>query len=102
MTPDFAAAACRAPRFGTNLVTEEEESDERVLRVGVPVTETAKWWICPNYPPCGHGAILHDVEDRDDKSPICCMEDCRCGQSTTRMGDDQRHPEQPVGQPSGD
>jgi len=40
---------------------------------------TGRWWLCPNDPPCGHGAALHDIEDYGDDSPICCIEGCRCG-----------------------
>lgn len=39
------------------------------------------WWLCPNDPPCPHGAVLHDVEDYDDPSPTCCAEDCSCGRA---------------------
>lgn len=37
------------------------------------------WWLCPNDPPCPHGAIVHDVEDYEDPSPTCCVEGCSCG-----------------------
>lgn len=41
--------------------------------------KTSAWWLCPNDPPCGHGAVLHDVEDHEDPSPTCCVEGCGCG-----------------------
>jgi hypothetical protein len=37
------------------------------------------WWLCPNTPPCGHGAVLHDIEDYDDEHPRCGVEGCDCG-----------------------
>jgi len=37
------------------------------------------WWRCPNDPPCGHGAFVHDVEDWDDDQPTCCIDGCGCG-----------------------
>jgi hypothetical protein len=36
--------------------------------------------MCPNDPPCPHAALLHDIEDYDDPSPMCCVEGCDCGQ----------------------
>jgi hypothetical protein len=41
------------------------------------------WWLCPNTPRCGHGAVLHDIEDYDDPLPRCCVEDCGCGAPAT-------------------
>lgn len=38
------------------------------------------WWLCPNEPRCPHGAALHDIEDYEDITPMCCVEGCRCGQ----------------------
>lgn len=37
------------------------------------------WWLCPNQPRCGHGAVLHDVDDYDDPIPRCCVDGCPCG-----------------------
>ena len=42
--------------------------------------DTVRWWVCPNQPPCPHGAVVHDVEDFDDRLPRCCVEGCGCGQ----------------------
>lgn len=41
-----------------------------------------QWWLCPNTPPCPHGAALHDIEDFEDTRPTCCADDCACGQPT--------------------
>lgn len=43
------------------------------------------WWLCPNTPPCGHGAVLHDIEEADDPLPRCCAEDCGCGERTDAL-----------------
>jgi hypothetical protein len=37
------------------------------------------WWLCPNDPPCPHGAVLHDVADLEDVEPTCCCDGCYCG-----------------------
>lgn len=37
------------------------------------------WWLCPNDPPCPHGAIVHDIAEMDDEWPTCCVEGCSCG-----------------------
>jgi hypothetical protein len=38
-----------------------------------------EWWLCPNEPPCPHGAVVHDVEGLEDSRPACCVEGCYCG-----------------------
>ena len=35
--------------------------------------------LCPNSPPCAHGAVLHDIEDYDGEVPRCCVDGCSCG-----------------------
>jgi len=37
------------------------------------------WWLCPNKPRCPHAAVVHDVEDFDDRRPRCCADGCQCG-----------------------
>src|SRR4030095_17221873 len=44
-----------------------------------PATTMSDWWRCPNDPPCTHGAVLHDITERDDPSPRCCVDGCDCG-----------------------
>lgn len=46
----------------------------------------AGWWICPNDPPCIHGAALHDIEELGDPLPRCCSEGCPCGAQAKREG----------------
>lgn len=55
-----------------------------------PVAErpVQPWWLCPNDPPCGHAAALHDVEDFGDPSPRCCFEGCTCGAQAKREATD--------------
>lgn len=43
------------------------------------------WWLCPNTPPCPHGAALHDVEDLEDASPRCCFQGCACGRPSVPL-----------------
>ena len=35
---------------------------------------------CPN---CGHLMLHHDIESFDDPKPMCCLDDCDCGTTTT-------------------
>ena len=39
-----------------------------------------QWWLCPNDPPCPHGAVLHDGDGADE--PFTCgAEGCTCGRT---------------------
>lgn len=51
---------------------------------GVYTPPAKPWWLCPNDPPCIHGAALHDVEDFGDPLPRCCSEGCPCGAQAKR------------------
>jgi hypothetical protein len=42
-------------------------------------TPEPAWWLCPNAPRCGHGAVLHDIYDLEDTVPRCCVDGCDCG-----------------------
>lgn len=57
--------------------------DPRVGRIQQILTDLTppeqRWWLCPNTPPCPHGAALHDIEDLEDTSPRCCFQGCACG-----------------------
>lgn len=44
------------------------------------------WWLCPNDPPCPHGAAVHDVYDADDVTPRCCIDGCDCGATPRAEG----------------
>lgn len=50
------------------------------------------WWLCPNDPPCPHGAVFHDVEDYEDPSPTCCVEGCTCGHSAPAVAAGEQAP----------
>lgn len=41
---------------------------------------------CPNTPPCGHPAMIHDVSgDAEDPKPMCCADGCSCGQPAPEL-----------------
>ena len=38
------------------------------------------WWLCPNTPSCGHGAVFHDTDgEADTPEYMCCIDECECG-----------------------
>ena len=45
-----------------------------------PLSPLERAILNTNIPPCPHW--LHDIEDYDDPSPTCCVDDCTCGRKT--------------------
>lgn len=37
---------------------------------------------CPNFPPCRHGLVLHDIPEAPVRRDVCTVQDCGCGRST--------------------
>jgi hypothetical protein len=42
------------------------------------------WWLCPNVPPCPHGAVFHDTDGDTEILDTCCVEGCTCGHEEAR------------------
>jgi hypothetical protein len=61
-----------------------EEYANAAHEEGDQMLRPSDWWRCPNDPPCDHGAILHDINERDDPSPRCCVDGCDCGGSNPK------------------
>jgi hypothetical protein len=56
------------------------DSDSASVQSVRDPSRTGKWWLCPNYPPCPHGGIFHDLLELEDV-PTCCVETCGCGKA---------------------
>ncbi len=63
---------------------ERQGPDVRGPAIRNQARSVGAWWLCPNVPPCPHGAVFHDTDGDTERPDTCCVEGCTCGHEEAR------------------